>query len=150
MKTHIFTLLALAALTAACNPNLRRPDVTTIDPKTGQTKYRTDAKELDAGLIQSFPDIPIPANFTVDYERSLMFTSPSQTVGRLVAEGNADVDSLFRFYSTKMKDNGWNIVNAFQSSTSSLYFAKTGRFVAIIIESTGRRSTRLTINMGPE
>lgn len=149
-KALWMNVLVAGALLAACDPNLRRPDVTTVDPKTGEVKVRSDAKELEAGVIQSFPDIPIPANFTIDYERSLMFTSPSQTVGRLVAEGNADVDSLFRFYTTKMKENGWNIVNAFQSSTSSMYFAKTGRFVAVILETQGRRSTRLTINLGPE
>lgn len=148
MKSFALPLVA-AMLLASCTSGYR-PNLTIIDPKTGETSVRTDTKELDAGTIPTFPDIPIPASFSIDYERSLLFTSPSQTIGRLVAEGGADVGSVYQFYTTKMKESGWNIVNAFQSSTSSLYFAKTGRFVAVIVESTGRRSSRITINMGPE
>jgi hypothetical protein len=49
-----------------------------------------------------------------------------------------------------MEGQGWSLVNSFQSSTSSLYFAKPGRFVAIIIESLGKLGSRVYINVGPE
>lgn len=143
------TLIA-AGLLAACNPNLRRPDVTRVDPKTGEVSTRTDAKEVEVGLLQAFPDVPIPADHKIDLERSMIFKSPSQTVGKLTSEGSGDVDSIFRFYQAQMQQNGWNLVNGFQSATSSLYYAKPGKFLAIIIESTGRRSSRVTLNIGPE
>jgi hypothetical protein len=153
MKTPIQTLAAIALsalILTACNPNLRRPDVTRVDPKTGEVSTRTDAREIEAGLLQAFPDVPIPAGHKIDLERSMIFNSPSQTVGKLTAEGSGDVDSVYRFYQAKMQENGWNLVNAFQSATSSLYYAKPGKFLAIIIEATGRRSTRVTLNVGPE
>ena len=147
------TLLLMALLTttlAACDPNWRSPDITRVDPKTGEVQTLTDATSLESGILTAFPDIPIPANFKIDLERSTIFTSNQQSLGKVVAEGRSDVLSVYRFYETSMKSNGWSTVNAFQSSTSSMYFAKPGKFVAIIIESTGRFSSRVTLNIGPE
>jgi hypothetical protein len=145
----LITLAATAVLTS-CDSNMLRPDVTRVNPKTGEVSTRTDARELEAGIIQSFPDVPIPASHKIDLSQSMIFNSPSQTMGKLTITGSGDVESVYRFYQTNMEGKGWNLVNAFQSSTSSLYYAKPGRFLAIIIESTGRNSSRVILNIGPE
>lgn len=145
-------LAAVAALSlAACDPNLIRPDVQRVDPKTGQVQTLTSAKEVESGILRAFPDIPVPAGHSIDLERTTIFTSNNQSLGKIVAEGRADIISLYRFYETAMPQNGWTLVNAFQSSTSSMYYAKPGRFVAIIMENVGRvGTTRVTLNIGPE
>lgn len=144
-------ILALVALlAAACTGPTKRPDVAKIDPTTGEVQLRSDTKDVEAGLLKAFPDLPIPADHKVDLERSVIFTSPNQTVGKLTTQGGGDVDSLYNFYITQLPQQGWKMVNAFQSSTSSLYFSKNGRFVAIIIEPSGLRGTRVTLNVGPE
>lgn len=152
MKTR--TLLALALLAtstlSACDPNWRSPDVTRVDPKTGEVKTITDTREFESGILKAFPDIPIPATHKIDLERSTIFTSNNQSLGKVVAEGSGDVTSLYAFFQKELPEKGWSLVNAFQSSTSSLYYAKPGKFVAIILEQTGRTSSRITFNVGPE
>lgn len=148
------TVLLMAAfvglLMSSCtNPNLQSPEVMHINPKTGEVETKTSIKEIEGGLLKTFPDIPIPATHKIDLEKSVIFASPSQTVGKLVTEGSGDAASVYAFYTAKMPESGWRLVNSFQSATSSLYFAKQGRFAAIIIEADGR-SSRITINVGPE
>lgn len=151
IPTSLTCLLITCGLLTACGPNYQaRPDVTTINPKTGEVQTRSDSKDIEAGLLKAFPDIPIPANHKIDLERSVIFTSPNQTVGKLTTEGAGDVNSLYNFYTTQMPTQGWSLVNSFQSATSSLYFSKPGKFVAIILEATGRSSSRVTLNVGPE
>lgn len=144
--------LALAIALSACTQTpfgvYKSPDVETYNEK-GEAQMRTAAKDFESGVIKAFPDIPIPATHKINLEKSVIFTSPSQTIGKVTLEGAGDVDSLFRFYETNMTTNGWSMVNAFQSSTSSMYFAKPGRFVAIIIE-TAAAGSRVYINVGPE
>jgi hypothetical protein len=137
-------LLTFAALGLAACDGFQPLNTTRLDPKTGQPAAEA------ATLLKAFPDIPVPANHKVDLERSMIFTSPSQTVGKLTTEGPGDVDTIYRFYQKEMQTQGWNLVNAFQSATSSMYFAKPGRFVAVIIEADGRNASRVTLNVGPE
>lgn len=150
-RSLALTSLALAvASVGGCDPNLRSPDITRVDPKTGQVETITDVKEFEAGVLKAFPDIPIPATHRIDLERSTIFTSNNQSLGKVVAEGRGDVASLYAFFQKEMPEKGWSLVNAFQSSTSSMYYAKPGKFVAIILEATGRSSSRVTLNVGPE
>lgn len=148
MKNTLF--LAIALLFVGCTGTYKSPDITRVDKESGQVQTLTKAKEFENGIVQAFPDIPIPASHQIDLERSVIFTSPSQTVGKIGLVGRGDVDSLYRFFESQMVAQGWSMVNAFQSATSSLYFAKPGRFVAIIIEPTVKGSSRITINVGPE
>ena len=148
-RFFLLTAIPLLALTA-CDPNLRSPEVTRVDPKTGEVKTISDVREFEAGILKSFPDIPIPATHKINMERSTIFTSNAQSLGKIVVEGRGDTYSLFEFYQKSMKEQGWSLVNAFQSETSSMYYAKPGKFVAVIIETTGRLSSRVTLNVGPE
>lgn len=145
MKTMYLPLLA-ALLIAGCagSPNA---NVTQVDPKTGQPMQAADTA---AAMLRAFPDIPIPANHKIDLDRSMIFTTPGQSMGKLATQGSGDVDTIYHFYTEKMPQNGWNLVNAFQSATSSLYYAKPGRFVAIIIEPRGLGGSRVSLNIGPE
>ena len=151
MKKIVLPLLGTVAALAACSDvSYKSPDVMRADPESGEVKTYTEAQQFENGLIQAFPDIPIPASHKIDLERSVIFTSPSQTVGKISLEGKGNVDSLYRFFFQQMEANGWSKVNAFESATSSLYYAKPGRFVAIIIEPVGKNASRVTINVGPE
>ncbi len=139
-------ILSTVGLLAACNGNMYfKPDRQGVD-ENGQAMTITEAKSVEEGIIQAFPDLPVPASHRIDLVESVIFTSPSQTVGKIVLRGNAASSSLFRFFESAMVDKGWSSVNAFQSSVSSLYFAKPGRFVAIVIT----EDSSVYINVGPE
>ena len=144
------SLLTLGLAVASCGGVYKSPDITRMDSDSGEVRTYTEAKNFESGIVQAFPDIPIPASHRIDLERSVIFTSPTQAMGKITLNGNGDVDSLYRFFGTQMEANGWSKVNAFESAVSSLYFAKPGRFVAIIIEATGKIGSRVTINVGPE
>lgn len=146
---RFLTLFAALALTACVGGNYKTPDRTML-MDDGNAQLVSEAKAFESGIIKAFPDIPIPASHRVDLDRSVIFNSPTQTMGKIVLVGGGDPDSLFRFFEEQMVAQGWNAVNSFQSSTSSLYFAKPGKFTAIIIESEPRGGSRVFINVGPE
>jgi hypothetical protein len=151
MKRINALLCAVGSLVlVGCGGIYKAPDITRMDAESGQVHTYSETEDFESGIVQAFPDIPIPASHRIDLERSVIFTSPSQTVGKIALTGSGDVDSLFRFFTMQMEANGWSKVNAFQSATSSLYYAKPGRFVAVIIEATGKAGSRVTINIGPE
>ena len=157
MRTQHMTKLALlpmlALLTACANGGVfggtyKAPDVRRIS-ETGEAQIVTEAKRFDTGIIKAFPDIAIPSTHRINLEESVIFTSPTQTVGKITLEGSGDGDSLYRFFEEQMTSNGWSLVNAFQSTTSSMYFAKPGKFAAVIIEAQTTGS-KVYINVGPE
>ena len=153
-KTSIFALSAMCVVLASCAGNgpfggtYKSPEVQSYGDK-GEPIVKTDVRSFESGIIKAFPDIPIPSTHRINLDKSVIFTSPSQTVGKITLQGSGDADSLYRFFEEQMSSNGWSIVNAFQSATSSMYFAKPGKFAAIIIESTGSGSN-VFINIGPE
>jgi hypothetical protein len=154
MKPFSFNLsaLALAILVSGCTSPLggtyKSPEVHSFNDK-GEKEVLTDTKMFETGVIRSFPDIAIPSTHKIDLDKSVIFTSPTQTVGKITLTGSGDPDSLYRFFEEQMAANGWSMVNAFQSSTSSMYYAKPGKFVAVIIEAT-QTGSRVYINVGPE
>lgn len=142
--TAVLALLVATMLTA-CGGKYFKPDRRTVDD-TGQPRTVTEAKDLEEGIIKAFPDIPVPATHRVDLTETVIFTSPTQTVGKIVLRGRADGTSLYRFFDETMPAKGWSTVNAFQSAVSSLYFAKPGKFAAIVITD----DNSVYINVGPE
>lgn len=142
--TTFFTALLLAG--CAANSGYRSPDVQRVNEKTGKVEYVSSAKPLEMGFLNNFSDMPIPSTHRADLSQSMMFTSPTQSIGRITLRGPADMDSLFRFFEENMTAKGWKMVNAFQASVSSLYYAKPGRFAAIVIDGDGT----VIINIGPE
>tara|TARA_Y100000780_G_scaffold211112_2_gene210175 strand:- start:372207 stop:372722 length:516 start_codon:yes stop_codon:yes gene_type:complete len=147
--SKVFGFLALMVVVGGlygCNGNMYfRPDRTAVD-ESGNPRTVTEARSLEEGIIQAFPDLPVPASHKIDLVESVIFSSPTQTVGKIVLRGRADSASLYRFFEDSMAAKGWSTVNAFQSSVSSLYFAKPGRFVAIVIT----QDSTVYINIGPE
>lgn len=148
---RIFILMlfvALSAPLAGCGSmggNYFKPDRQTTNEE-GQQQTITESRDIEKGIIRAFPDIPVPATHRVDLSESVIFTSPSQTVGKIVLKGRADTASLYRFFEEAMPNKGWSNVNQFQSAVSSLYFAKPGKFAAIVIT----EDSTVYINVGPE
>lgn len=140
--------VAALMLVAACTPmngTYRVPD-TQMVTESGETRTVSAVKPIGVGELKTFPDIPVPATHRIDLSESVTFSSPTQTMGKLVLVGNASVTELFQFFQDNMPAQGWSSVNAFESSVSSLYFAKPGRFVAIVITP----DSKVYINVGPE
>lgn len=149
--SNVFVITLFVALSGAlvgCSNlggNYFKPDRQTVNEE-GQPQTITESRDIEKGIIKAFPDIAVPATHRVDLSESVIFTSPSQTVGKIVLKGNADSASLYRFFEESMPNKGWSNVNQFQSAVSSLYFAKPGKFAAIVIT----EDSTVYINVGPE
>ena len=92
MMKHLFAGLTLIAALGlgACTGSYIRPDVARTN-EDGQTEYVTNADQLESGIIKAFPDIPIPASHRIDLQQSVIFTSPSNTMGKISLAGKGDV-----------------------------------------------------------
>ena len=143
--TSLLLVCCALSLSGCLGSTYMKPDRRTTNEQ-GQPQTISAAKELEEGILKAFPDLPVPATHRVDLSQSVIFTSPTQTIGKVVLRGNADPNSLFRFFEDNLTAKGWSTVNAFQSAVSSLYFAKPGRFVAIVIT----EDQTVYINVGPE
>lgn len=145
---RLLTVTAVALVLAACDSIggvYSRPS-TQMTTETGEVRTISPVRQIDRAELSAFPDIPIPATHKVDLQQSVIFSSPSQAMGKIVLVGRASLPELFRFFNDQMPSNGWSTVNAFESAVSSLYFAKPGRFVAIVITP----DSKVHINIGPE
>ena len=153
MNLRFILFCGLALYLSGCSllgGHYKHADVTRV-LEDGTTKLVSDTRSFESGIVKSMPDIPIPATYKINLEKTLIFTSPTQTVGKIFLEGRGDTDSLYRFFEEQMVAQGWSLVNAFQSSTGALYYAKPGKFAAIIIQSTSKTgSSNISINVGPE
>lgn len=147
-QTRFFAAVALTLLLAGC-ANIggvySRPN-TQMTTETGEVKTVSAVRQIEKAELAAFPDIPIPATHKVDLQQSVIFSSPSQAMGKIVLVGRASLPELFRFFNEQMPSHGWSTVNAFESAVSSLYFAKPGRFVAVVITA----DSKVHINIGPE
>ena len=147
-KSFVVAALVVSSLAlggCTLGGNLVSPDRQTVDAE-GRPQTITEAKDIEKGIIRAFPDIPVPATHRVDLSESVIFSSPTQTVGKIVLKGDAHSASLYRFFEESMSSKGWSNVNQFQSAVSSLYYAKPGKFVAIVIA----KDQTVYINVGPE
>ena len=100
-NVFVITLfVALSGTMVGCSSlggNYFKPDRQTVNEE-GQPQTITESRDIEKGIIKAFPDIPVPATHRVDLSESVIFTSPSQTVGKIVLKGNADSASLYRFF----------------------------------------------------
>lgn len=150
-KTSLIALMVVVAglAVAACSQKWQKPEVSRVNTKTGEVQTKNGLRDIEAGTIKTFPDLPLPATHKIDLDKSVIFNSNNQALGKVVASGKGDIASVFAFYQAEMPKKGWTLVNSFQSNVGNLYYARPGTFVAITIEPSGRGSN-VTMNIGPE
>ena len=113
MRTLLISSAFALALLAGCTTTgdtYRSPDVQRVNEKTGKVEYVSSAKTLEMGFLNNFSDLPIPGTHKADLSQSMLFTSTSQSIGRITLKGPADMDSLFRFFQDNMTAKGWKMV----------------------------------------
>lgn len=94
-----------------------------------------------------FSDIPIPAKFKIDNEKSFIFENPAIKAGVLVYTGNGKVSDISTFYKENMPQNGWKLVSSFELKEAVLNFQKEGWSCVVNIKP--GFDTTIIINVGP-
>jgi len=97
--------------------------------------------------VSRFADIPVPAGFKLDTEKSFVFENPSMRAGVLIYTGSGKLTPLSAFYRENMPLNGWKFVSGFEMKEAVLNFQKEGWNCVVNIRED--YSTKITINVGP-
>lgn len=99
---------------------------------------RTDLpqSQSDSGVAnaQLVTDIPIPANATMDNERSLILSDRDHWTGRVVMRFWTGPAELTAFYQSQMPAFGWEPVMSVTSGTTVLSYTRSDRAATVQIE----------------
>jgi hypothetical protein len=116
----VFALLVAACTTAGTIP-------------TG-APASIDGEQPQQGFVV-FTDIPMPADASVELDRTIVLGTGEDWMGRVTIRAKTDLVSVFDFYREQMPQFGWNELTVLRSATSVLTYTRGGRIATIQIES---------------
>jgi len=90
-------------------------------------KPTTEQQSVYRQLTAQFADLPIPKDFTMDVERTIVLGPQDAWVGRLVLKAPHDSSTMFDFFKDEMPGLGWHEVTAVRAINSVLTFSRLGR-----------------------
>ena len=115
----------VAALAAAVLAGCSGMSSSNPPPSTGNP-----AGPQQAGFAQ-FTDIPIPPKNTIDLDRTLVFGSDRDWIGRVSLSTSMGVGEVYDFYKREMPKLGWTELTSVRSSTSVLTYEMDNRVATI-------------------
>ncbi|MBI5164034.1 MAG: hypothetical protein HY985_09040 [Magnetospirillum sp.] len=116
---------------------------------------RTSLPHTQSGDAQQLPnfqlvtDIPIPANATMDNERSLILSDRDRWTGRVVMKLWQQPAELVAFYQTQMPAFGWDPVMSVTSETSVLSYLRGDRAATVQIERAMLSGALVAVTVAP-
>ena len=127
MKIRNIILAAAAAATlSACG-------LTGQTASTGSQSPNGSGNSTPSPGFTRFTDIPMPANNSIDLERSLILGTDQQWTGRLVITSGSNVADMYEFYRREMPNFGWSEVTTVRAANSVLVFQQNQRVITIQI-----------------
>jgi hypothetical protein len=99
--------------------------------RTDLPQSQSESGVPNMGLVT---DIPIPANATMDNERSLILIDRDHWTGRMVMRFWQGPAELTAFYQSQMPAYGWEPVMSATSSTTVLSYLRSDRAATVQIE----------------
>jgi hypothetical protein len=130
MKFARFVSLAVVALVlGACG-------LTGQTASTGAQSSGGSGNATPGPGFTRFTDIPMPANNSIDLDRSLILGTDQQWTGRLVINSGSNVADMYEFYRREMPNFGWSEVTTVRAANSVLVFQQNARVVTIQITPT--------------
>jgi hypothetical protein len=82
-----------------------------------------------------FTDIPIPPKNTIDLDRTLVFGSDRDWIGRVSLSTSMAVSAVYDFYKREMPKLGWTELTSVRSATSVLTYQLDNRVATIQVTS---------------
>jgi len=114
--------------------------------KTPQAEQQTVYRQLTA----QFNDLPIPKDFTMDVERTIVLGPQDAWVGRLVMQSPHDSSTMFDFFKDEMPGLGWHELTAVRAINSVLTFSRLGRIATVQIHGTRGKGSDIVVTASPE
>jgi len=121
----VIVALAAAGVLGGCSET----SSTSPPPANGNS-----AGPPQAGFAQ-FTDIPIPPKNTIDLDRTLVFGSDRDWIGRISLSSSMAVGEVYDFYKREMPKLGWTELTSIRSSTSVLTYQMDNRVATIQVGS---------------
>lgn len=88
----------------------------------------------NAGFAR-FVDIPMPAKNSIDLDRTLVFGTEKDWIGRVSLTSSMGVSEIYDFYKREMPRFGWSELTSVRSSTSVLTYQMDTRIATIQVAS---------------
>ncbi len=98
------------------------------------SKPSTNPAAQQAGFAQ-FTDIPIPPKNSIDLDRTLVFGSDRDWIGRISLSSSLAVSEIYDFYKREMPKLGWTELTSVRSATSVLTYQQDNRVATIQVAS---------------
>ena len=110
-----------------------------------------DASAVFSDVAYPFTDVPIPAGFKSDRDKSFIYESGSGSikVGRLYYSGWNGAQEVVNYYQNAMINKGWKMINAMQHGVMILNYEKKG-WVCTLIVTEAMLKTHLEIQINPK
>jgi hypothetical protein len=131
MRLKLSTALVLAAAgLAACTG--------TSGPSNSSTAPAGNPAAANIAGFARFTDIPMPANNSLDLDRTMIFGADRDWIGRVSLSAPLTVNDTYDFYKREMPRLGWTELTSVRSATSVLSYQLDNRVATIQV--TARRS----------
>lgn len=121
----------IAAIAAAALAGCQGMSSSSPPPSSGNGN---PAGPAQPGFAQ-FTDIPIPPKNTIDLDRTLVFGSDRDWIGRISLSSSMAVGEVYDFYKREMPKLGWTELTSIRSSTSVLTYQMDNRVATIQVAS---------------
>jgi hypothetical protein len=99
--------------------------------------------------FQLVTDIPIPANASMENDRSLILSDRDRWTGRVVMKVNRTTTELASFYQTQMPSFGWQPVMSVMAETSVLTYTRGDRAATVQIERSTLYGSQIFVTVAP-
>ncbi|MBL7081525.1 MAG: hypothetical protein ISS44_03065 [Candidatus Omnitrophica bacterium] len=119
----------------------------TIPQRT--TEIAPSLQALEPANMNRFGDIPVPAGFRLNQEKSFIMESGGVRTGILKYTGKADPTSLIIFYKNQMPIYNWSTLNILQYADQMLNFEKDNESCIITTVCRGN-NIELLITLAPK
>lgn len=147
LKTLAAIVVAASAIYGCADMPL---GVSTTNDNPSTQKPTSEQQSVYRQLTAQFADLPIPKDFTMDVERTIVLGPQDAWVGRLVLKAPHDSSTMFDFFKDEMPGLGWHEVTAVRAINSVLTFSRLGRIATVQIHGMGSAGSDIVITASPE
>jgi hypothetical protein len=112
-------------------------------PANGAAASAVPETGSNAGFAR-FTDIPVPPKNSIDLDRTLVFGTEKDWIGRVSLSSSMGVSEVYDFYKREMPRFGWSELTSVRSATSVLSYQMDSRIATIQV--TGQRFGGSTVD----
>jgi len=137
VRSVLFGFVALgAAALAGCSGVAGSSQPSNNTASAGGSGSGSGSQETgsNAGFAR-FVDIPMPGKNTIDLDRTLVFGTEKDWIGRVSLSSSMGVSEIYDFYKREMPRFGWTELTSVRSATSVLTYQMDNRIATIQVAS---------------